>query len=88
MRNTFSCGRVANPIQVTSRITVSQDAFHIANFTANSTAWHSLEVCAVSKGLCSKFLWKKQESRTETGVRAVRRKREGRRKEGEDEEMH
>lgn len=56
VRNIFSRGRVADPLQVTSRIAVGQDAFHIANFTANSTAWHCLEVRAISQGLCPKFL--------------------------------
>jgi hypothetical protein len=66
VRNTFPCGRVANSNRVSSQITASQDALHVANFAANSTAGHCLEVCAVSQGLRPKFLWK-QKSRAVGG---------------------
>lgn len=50
----------ANPVQgrglFAQVLAMGQDAFHTADFTANSTAWHRLEVRAVSQGLCSKFL--------------------------------
>lgn len=59
-RDTCFRGDPANPIQGRGRcvqmITAGQDAFHVADFAANATAWHSLEVCAVSQGLCSEFL--------------------------------
>lgn len=59
-RNTCFCGDTANPIRVSASfaqvLTVDQDAFHTADFTANSTAWYGLEVHAVSQGLSSKFL--------------------------------
>lgn len=59
-RDTCFCGDTANPIRVrglfAQGLAVGQDAFHAADFTANSTAWHGLEVHAVSQGLRSKFL--------------------------------
>lgn len=67
MRNTFSCGRAANPNRVSGWTSVSQDTFHIANFAANSTAWHCLEVRAVSQGLRPKFLWKQKSERERKG---------------------
>lgn len=51
-RDTCFCGDTANPVQGSGPfaqvLAVGQDAFHAADFTANSTAWHSLEVRAVS----------------------------------------
>lgn len=63
VRNTFSYGRAANPNRVSGWTSVSQDTFHIANFAANSTPWHCLEVRAVSQGLRPEFLWKQKSER-------------------------
>lgn len=54
-------GHAADPVQVSSgsallALTLGQHALHIADFAADPTAWHRLEVCAVSQGLCAKFL--------------------------------
>lgn len=59
-RDTCFYGNTAKPVQVSGPfaqvLAVGQDAFHVADFTADSTAWNSLEVHAVSQGLRSKFL--------------------------------
>lgn len=84
MRNTFPHGRVANPSRTSGRVTVSQDALHIADFAANPTARHCLEVRAVSQGLRPKFLWKR---RMKERVRAVGGTRAGGRSEGKQSEV-
>lgn len=63
-RDTCFHGDAADPVQVGGRLAtwalaLGQDALHVADFTADPTAGHRLEVRAVSQGLCAKFLGRK-----------------------------
>ena len=79
-RDTCFHGDAADPVQVGGRLAtraliLGQDALHVADFTADPTAGHRLEVRAVSQGLCAKFLGRKvgeRKQKTEVSREGVR----------------
>ena len=60
-KGTCFCGVAADSVQVSGQwalqaLTLGKDALHAADFAADSTAGHCLEVCAAPEGLRAEFL--------------------------------